>query len=238
MGHAMTASDSFHRSLWSALTPHQAAPPRALGSLAADVAIVGGGLFGLSTALALAEAGSSVIVLESHWVGFGASGRSTGSVVPSLKGSLGLEEVSRLVGPEHARALLRLIGAAGSGLFDLVRRLGIACDAEQTGCLQLAPHPASLAVIEKQVRSAGSLGIKLRTLDAAQTVAASGIPGYLGALLFPTGGQINPLALVRGPRGVGARGRSAAASWADSEHRAVRAELASAHLGCCGDPRR
>ncbi len=191
-------SDSFQQSLWSALTPELDSPPPASGSLRADVAIVGGGLLGLSSALHLAEAGTSVIVLESHAIGFGASGRNTGFVVPSLKGSLGLGEATALVGSHNAQALLRMIGAAGTGLFELVRRRAIECAAEQTGCLQPTPNRSGLDRIERQVRDCRALGIALEALDAGQILAASGIPGYFGALRFPTGGQINPLALVRG----------------------------------------
>src|SRR6185437_12021491 len=50
-----------------------------------DVAIVGGGITGLSAALHLAEAGIGSVVLESRQAGWGASGRAFGQVVPYLK---------------------------------------------------------------------------------------------------------------------------------------------------------
>ena len=50
------------------------------GAVAADVCIVGGGYTGLSAALHLAQRGFSVVVLEAHRVGFGASGRNGGQV--------------------------------------------------------------------------------------------------------------------------------------------------------------
>ncbi len=49
-----------------------------------DVAIVGAGFTGLRAALALAEGGCDVAVLDAHDVGFGASGRSGGQVNPML----------------------------------------------------------------------------------------------------------------------------------------------------------
>jgi glycine/D-amino acid oxidase-like deaminating enzyme len=166
--------------------------------LRADIAIIGGGILGLATALNLAEAGQSVLLVEAEQVAFGASGRNTGFVVPSLKGSLGLDEAAKLVGREKAEMLLRMVGTAGTLVFDLIRRLGIECSAEQTGCLQPAVNDAGLAVIEMQVRRYATLGVKLEAMDATQVHAASGMPGYRGALLFPTAGQINPLAYARG----------------------------------------
>ncbi len=194
----MPRTDTFHRSLWSAITPAATPLPAAQGSGRADVAIVGGGLLGLAVALSLAEAGSSVMLLESHEIGYGASGRNTGFVVPALKGSIGPDDAARLVGAEKAERLLRLVGGAGTTVFELIRRLGIACAAEQTGCLQPGLDGAAVTQIERQVRSSAALGIELKALDAAQTFARTGIPGYRGSMLLPSGGQLNPLAYVRG----------------------------------------
>ena len=50
------------------------------GETRADVCVVGGGYTGLSAALHLAQKGRSVVLLEAHRVGFGASGRNGGQV--------------------------------------------------------------------------------------------------------------------------------------------------------------
>ena len=59
--------------------------PALEGEVRCDVAVVGGGLTGLSAALQLAEAGQTVIVLEAETPGWGASGRNGGQVNPGLK---------------------------------------------------------------------------------------------------------------------------------------------------------
>ena len=46
--------------------------------------MIGGGMAGLATALDLAERGRSVVLLERHRVGWGASGRNGGFVVARL----------------------------------------------------------------------------------------------------------------------------------------------------------
>ena len=46
-----------------------------------DVAVVGAGYTGVSTALYLAERGYDVALLESHRVGWGASGRNGGQLI-------------------------------------------------------------------------------------------------------------------------------------------------------------
>jgi gamma-glutamylputrescine oxidase len=55
------------------------------GKLACDVAVIGGGFTGLSAALACAERGFSVILFEAEHIGFGASGRNGGQLIPGLR---------------------------------------------------------------------------------------------------------------------------------------------------------
>ena len=52
------------------------------GTVEAETCVVGGGLAGLATALALAEKGRSVVLIEARRVGWGASGRNGGFVSP------------------------------------------------------------------------------------------------------------------------------------------------------------
>src|SRR5690606_41895074 len=52
--------------------------------ITADVAVIGGGLAGLSAALQMSRAGKQVVVLEAESIGFGASGRNGGFVSPGF----------------------------------------------------------------------------------------------------------------------------------------------------------
>src|ERR1700759_5531817 len=54
------------------------------GAIRCDVAIVGGGLAGLSAALDLRERGLDVVVLEEHELGRGASGANGGKEIHGL----------------------------------------------------------------------------------------------------------------------------------------------------------
>jgi hypothetical protein len=56
-----------------------------MSDIRTDVAIVGAGIMGLSTALSLAESGVNVVVLEANAPGWGASGRNGGQVNSGLK---------------------------------------------------------------------------------------------------------------------------------------------------------
>lgn len=82
------------------------ARPALSGRDEAETVIIGGGLAGISAALELAQAGQSVIVLESDRVGFGASGRNGGICSPSFAADP--DAIAARVGPDTARALHRL----------------------------------------------------------------------------------------------------------------------------------
>ena len=69
------------RSYYEASVVRPAAAPALRERLQADVLVVGGGFAGLSSALALAERGLSVVLLEADRVGSGASGRNGGQVI-------------------------------------------------------------------------------------------------------------------------------------------------------------
>ena len=194
----MIQPDSLGRSLWSAITPDEPKLDELAGEHRFDTLVIGGGLLGLSVALAVAEGGASVLLLEQTELGAGASGRNTGFVVPALKGSIGPDAVARLVRHDKVEPLLSLVSTSGDAVFDIIRRLGIDCSAEQTGCLQPAPTSAALASLERQVHEMNRTGARWSMLDAGETYRRTGIPFYHGAMLLPTGGQLNPLAYVRG----------------------------------------
>jgi len=81
-----SSPESFSRSLWwNAAGEAKPNHPKLNGVHDADVVIIGGGFTGLSSALFLAERGKTVVVLEARHVGFGASGRNGGQVIPGLK---------------------------------------------------------------------------------------------------------------------------------------------------------
>ena len=68
--------------------------PALLGSVEADVCIIGAGYTGLSAGLHLSEAGFKIVVLEQARVGWGASGRNGGQIVHSYSRDIDVIEAS------------------------------------------------------------------------------------------------------------------------------------------------
>ena len=192
------AADTFQDSLWHATAAP--APPLTPwdGDDTADVAIVGAGYLGLSTALQLAERGIRVVVAEAREPGFGASGRNTGFVVPSFVTPVGPTEVEEAIGGARAARLCRLVGGAGERVFDLVRQHRIACDATQAGWLQPAHNRVRLEFLKRRQGDWARHGKTLALVGRGETARLTGVASYHGALLDPSGGHVNPLGYARG----------------------------------------
>jgi glycine/D-amino acid oxidase-like deaminating enzyme len=170
--------------------------PPLQGSVLVDIAIVGGGITGLSTALHAAEAGARVVLLEAEDPGFGASGRNGGQVNPGLK--LDPETVERDFGPDLGRRMNALAGAAPSLVFDLIDRHRIACDARRNGTLRAAVRPKHAAAIRTTVDQFARRGAPVEYLQRAGIAALTGTERYVGAMLDRRGGDLNPLSFARG----------------------------------------
>lgn len=93
------------------------------GTISAEVAVVGAGITGLSTALHLAEQGSDVAIVESHEIGWGASGRNGGQVNPGLKH--GPDQIVRDFCEERGSRIVALAHGAADFVGALIDRLRI-----------------------------------------------------------------------------------------------------------------
>lgn len=131
-------------SYYEATTIRPPAAERLLGSVAADVCVVGGGYSGLSAALELASQGYSVVVLEARRIGWGASGRNGGQVIVGFAAENAIE---KQLSPADAR---RAWDVSVEGL-DLLRsriaRHAIDCD-YQTGYLTVAVNSRKARALE------------------------------------------------------------------------------------------
>lgn len=164
--------------------------PALAGECEADVAVVGAGFAGLSSALALRREGHRVAVLEARHAGFGASGRNAGHVTPAI--GKDLPSLLRLHGRERARALLALVQRAIDCVETHIREHAIDCDYDPVGTVVTAVHERQHAALERAARAAGSLGASGALLDA-RALDARGIPRFATLGLHePRGGVLDP----------------------------------------------
>lgn len=166
-----------------------------MGELKTDVAIIGGGFTGLNAALHLAEAGTSVAVLEAADLGFGASGRSGGQVNLGL--NLGPKDLIDLYGPGPGERLVEAIVKTPDDVFDLIRRHQLDCDPVQNGWVQGAVTSRQLKTQEKLADEYADFGVQFECLDRKGVRDRSGAHGFEGGLFCPTAGSLHPLSYTR-----------------------------------------
>ncbi len=166
--------------------------PTLAGDHRADLVVVGAGCTGLSAALHAARAGLSVIILEGGRVGWGASGRNGGQMIPGLR--KGAVELVRAFGVERARALLDLAFEARDLVTGLIDEYGIACDLKTTGHLLGAARDKDLRWMAAEAEClATAMNYPHVDLLSAADARAQVATAYSGGLLDHRGGHMHPL---------------------------------------------
>lgn len=183
-------------SLWHATAPAAPQTPPLAADARADVCIVGAGYAGLSTALHLAEAGVSVVVLEAREPGWGASGRNGGQVIPGIK--YDPSEIVSKYGPEAGEALVSFVGSTANLVFGLIEKHGMDVPHRRAGWIQGAHTPAMVETVKRRAEQWSMRGVAARYLDADAASRLLGSDRYLGGWLDPRGGGVQPLAYARG----------------------------------------
>jgi glycine/D-amino acid oxidase-like deaminating enzyme len=151
---------------------------------AADVAVVGAGIAGLSVAYALARAGASVIVLERDRMANAASGRNAGFILAGIAENFAA--AIRRYGEVVARRVWQVTVTERVLLRAIAQRHHIECDLAWNGSEQHAGDEDEWRDIQDGARALAAQGVRV-TLD----------PGR-GAAIYHEDGEMDPVRFVRG----------------------------------------
>jgi glycine/D-amino acid oxidase-like deaminating enzyme len=184
-------------SLWHAIGGGDRERPPLSEAVDADLAIIGGGFSGLSTALHAAAKGLSVVLLEAEIIAWGATGRNAGFVVPNFA-KRDPDDIIAALGAERGEDLIRFASGSADLVFDLIRRHDIECQAEQSGWIQPAHSAAALAKIKSRAAQWASRGRPAVVMDRVETESVTGARGYAGSWTDRSGGLLDPVAYARG----------------------------------------
>ena len=161
-----------------------------------DVAIVGGGFTGLSTALHCVERGLSCHVLEASQIGFGGSGRNVGLV--NAAAWLPPQDVRKILGEDDGDRFISHFSRAPDYVFSLIEKYQIQCNATQTGTFHAADGPVGLADLVSRKAEWDRLGEPVDLLSRDEAESYIGSSAFYGALLDRRAGTINPMGYCRG----------------------------------------
>ncbi|MFD5268230.1 FAD-dependent oxidoreductase [Streptomyces sp. NPDC058335] len=153
----MEQQADIHGSYWLHTAPPGDPAPPPEGPLHVDVAVVGAGIAGLSTALELARRGRSVAVLEAHRVAAGVTGHTTAKL--SAQHTLVYDHLRRTRGPEGARLYARSQTDAIRHAAEIAEELGIECEWEDTASYTYAEDPARTDLLKAEARAAREAGL-------------------------------------------------------------------------------
>ncbi len=214
-------------SLWLDESPDSRLLALESGPHAVDAVVVGLGITGASAALELAEAGLSVLALDAHGLGWGASARSGGFLLvehaieyPARRAKFGRERMQTVI--EMARSTHRLIED----------RFAKAAEHKRCGSLIL---PMAEDEQEQKALAAAATLLREDGVPCSQGAEHRGLEGFAPGLSIPEDGEVHPgrllAALGTEARRAGAKLRQALVTGLDPKQRLITTADATVSYG-------
>ncbi|WP_460120031.1 NAD(P)/FAD-dependent oxidoreductase [Pseudomonas sp. H3_G09] len=174
--------------------------PTLQGRHKVDVVIIGGGFTGVATAVELAEKGLKVAIVESHKIGWGATGRNGGQVTGSLSGDGAMRKQMRAkLGDDVDDFIWHLRWRGHEIIRQRVEKYAIQCDLKH-GHLHAAYKPSHMVDLRKDYDEAVRRGLanEVSLLDRSQVRDLLQSELYHGAIKNTRNMHLHPLNLCIG----------------------------------------
>ena len=187
----MATEHYFSQAIWNA-SAQPTNYPQLSGNIEVDVAIVGGGITGISAAYLLAKAGKKVAVLEAKKVGMGTTGSSTGNLYTST------DEHLHKIASKHNEETMKTVAASRAAAINFIEQQiqnhGIDCD--------FVRAPWYLFTTQDDTSRNSDVENELKALQkagfAATGAAPAGFPYKVASITnHPHQAQFNPLKYVK-----------------------------------------
>ena len=170
--------------------------PRLQGEHTVDVAVVGAGFTGVASALALAERGYKVAIVEANRVGWGASGRNGGQLID---GMVEIDKIEKRLGPQAAQIAYQMGVECRDIVLRNIDRYQIDCDLK-FGYLDLALKQADIGYFHAEIERKQRLNYphKMSIVPHREIHTVIGSDRYIGGLVNEANGHLHPLNLCIG----------------------------------------
>ncbi|MCU1719078.1 NAD(P)/FAD-dependent oxidoreductase [Pseudomonas sp. 5P_3.1_Bac2] len=187
-------------SYYSSSLNYETAYPTLQGTVEVDIAVIGGGFTGIASAVELAERGYKVALVETHKVGWGASGRNGGQVTGSLSGDGAMrKQMQQWLGSDVDDFIWNLRFRGHEIIKQRVAKYGIQCDLK-FGHLHAAMKPSHMDELRASYDEALARGMadEVSLLDAAGVREHLQSDLYCGAIKNLRNMHLHPLNLCLG----------------------------------------
>jgi glycine/D-amino acid oxidase-like deaminating enzyme/nitrite reductase/ring-hydroxylating ferredoxin subunit len=179
-----------HLSYWNdTARPHSF--PRLSGDFEADVAIIGGGIVGVTTARMLKDRGLKVVLVEALAIGEEVTGKSTAKI--TSQHNVALTEIERKFGEDGARLYAEANETGVRTLIELAATHAIACGLERKPAFTYTNDDKEVSRLEQEVDTARRFGLP------ASLTRDTGLPfEVLAAMRWDDQAQFHPVDYVKG----------------------------------------
>ncbi len=160
--------------------------PTLSGTVSADVAIIGGGIAGVTAAWLLKRCGAKVVLIDAHRIGSGDTARSTAHLTDLLDTRYQTLEAG--CGTDDARRIAQSSQHAIESIAAIVGDLAIDCDFQHVPASLYAETPQQSAELEREAECLYRLGMHIVWSDAPVFA-----PRALRTLQVSRQGQLDPL---------------------------------------------
>jgi glycine/D-amino acid oxidase-like deaminating enzyme/nitrite reductase/ring-hydroxylating ferredoxin subunit len=179
-----------HKSYWNATAPASSFPALS-GELEVDVAIVGGGIVGVTTARMLKDRGLRVALVEARRIGEEVTGKSTAKI--TSQHNIAYTIIAGKFGEDGARLYAEANETGLRTIAELAARFGIACNLERKPAFTYTNDEDEVGRIEKEVEAAKRFGLP------ASLTRDTGLPfEVLAAMRWDDQAQFHPVRYVKG----------------------------------------
>ncbi|WP_067824647.1 NAD(P)/FAD-dependent oxidoreductase [Nocardia inohanensis] len=183
----MSTDDITYSTFTGWIDPPADLRPSLDSDITCEVAVIGGGVGGMATALRLADRGIDTVLLEAEFCGYGASSRNAGQLTGAPAGD---PQILSALYPRRFPKVVRFAEDAVDFFEkDLLQRFDIACDYESTGNVGAAFSKGQLRKARRIAKILTKAGAHAKFGDNVEL----GLPDtFYGGFLEAAGGQLNP----------------------------------------------
>jgi glycine/D-amino acid oxidase-like deaminating enzyme len=192
-------ADATHTPFWLDDPDKPNPEPQLNQNISTDLLIIGAGFAGLWTALLAKEANPNrdIVLLEAGEAASGASGRNGGFMDASITHGFlnGLSRWPKEIAVLHTLGLKNL-----AEIETTIQRLGIECDYQRTGEIDIATEPYLLNEFKQFIELAKPYSVNFQYLDADEIQSIVNSPIFIGGIKRLDSSIVNPAQLAWGLR--------------------------------------